>query len=283
MTVKNGSWKSGKVSYNNIVSKLDLDYFEKVVCYKALSDSTYLASIVDHIKPVFFKDKNISKVFTIISEFHEKRNKLPTITEVKSYLTTDELKDSFKALVTSFADIDKLNVVSPSVVTAGTKIYYYLKVQNNGPDTSIDALITDNLPTGITNAQYSLNLGNSWDTWTGTRLLSNFTVIPGVNHILIRGDLETSASGLLINSASISSAKTFDNNLGNNAAFVSSTVLGLADLVLTKEQLVAPITIGGPIDYRITVTNNGPSEATGVVITDRKSTRLNSSHAILDI
>lgn len=107
MTVKNGSWKSGKVSYNNIVSKLDLDYFEKVVCYKALSDSTYLASIVDHIKPVFFKDKNISKVFTIISEFHEKRNKLPTITEVKSYLTTDELKDSFKALVTSFADIDK--------------------------------------------------------------------------------------------------------------------------------------------------------------------------------
>jgi replicative DNA helicase len=99
--------KNGKVSYNKNVSKLDLDYFEKVLCYKALSDSTYLASIADHIKPVFFKDKNISKVFTIISEFHEKRSKLPTITEVKSYLTTDELKDSFKELVTSFSDIDK--------------------------------------------------------------------------------------------------------------------------------------------------------------------------------
>ena len=107
MRVKNGSWKSGKVSYNTSVSKLDLDYFEKVLCYKALSDSTYLASVVDYIKPAFFKDKNISKVFTIISEFHEKRSKLPTITEVKSYLTTDELKDSFKELVTSFTDIDK--------------------------------------------------------------------------------------------------------------------------------------------------------------------------------
>ena len=62
MTDKNGSWKSGKVSYNNIVSRLNLDYFEKVLCYKALFDSTYLALIVDHIKPTFFKDKSISSM-----------------------------------------------------------------------------------------------------------------------------------------------------------------------------------------------------------------------------
>ena len=71
MRVKNGSWKSGKVSYNNIVSKLDLDYFEKVLCYRALFDSVYLASIADYVKPVYFKDKHISSVFTIITEFYE--------------------------------------------------------------------------------------------------------------------------------------------------------------------------------------------------------------------
>lgn len=89
------------------MSDLNLEYFEKVLCYKALFDSTYLSTIVDHIKPTYFKDKNIASVFAIISEFNEKRGKLPTLTEVKTYLTTDELRSSFKQLVGSFSDIDK--------------------------------------------------------------------------------------------------------------------------------------------------------------------------------
>jgi len=89
------------------VSKLDLDYFERIVCYKALIDSTYLSSIVDYVKPAYFKDKSISNIFNIISAFYDKRSKLPTLTEVKAYLTTDELRESFKSLVESFKDIDK--------------------------------------------------------------------------------------------------------------------------------------------------------------------------------
>jgi len=89
------------------VSELNLDYFEKVLCYKALFDSTYLTTIVDHVKPTYFKDKNIASVFNIISEFSDRRGKLPTLTEVKTYLTTEELRNSFKQLVNSFSDIDK--------------------------------------------------------------------------------------------------------------------------------------------------------------------------------
>lgn len=89
------------------MSKLDLDYFERIVCFKALVDSTYLSSIVDYVKPAYFKDKSISNIFSIISEFYENRNKLPTLTEVKMYLTTDELRESFKSLVESFKEIDK--------------------------------------------------------------------------------------------------------------------------------------------------------------------------------
>jgi len=87
--------------------KIDFDFFEKIICYKSLSDSTYLSTIVDHIKPSYFKDKNIGKVFAIITAFNEKRGNPPTLTELKTYLTTDELRQSFKQLVTSFADIDK--------------------------------------------------------------------------------------------------------------------------------------------------------------------------------
>ncbi len=89
------------------MSKLDLDYFEKVLCYRALFDTTYLSSIVDYIKPSYFKDKGIAAIFDIITNFYERRNKLPTITEVKTYLNTEESKNSFIQLVNSFKDIDK--------------------------------------------------------------------------------------------------------------------------------------------------------------------------------
>lgn len=105
--VRNGSWKNGKVSYNTLVSELNFDYFEKVLCHRALFDSTYLSTIIDHVKPNYFKDKDIAKVFTVITAFYNKRNKLPTLTEVKTYLTTDDLRDSFKNLLNSIRDIDK--------------------------------------------------------------------------------------------------------------------------------------------------------------------------------
>tara|TARA_R110000787_G_scaffold286426_1_gene404825 strand:+ start:1235 stop:2542 length:1308 start_codon:yes stop_codon:yes gene_type:complete len=89
------------------VSKLDLDYFENVLIFKSLTDGTYLASIADFVQPDYFKNKAIASIFTIVKDFSEKRNKLPTVTEIKSYLVTDEQKSSFKELVKSFNDIDK--------------------------------------------------------------------------------------------------------------------------------------------------------------------------------
>jgi len=89
------------------VSKLDLDYFENILIFKSLTDSGYLASIADIVQPAYFKNKAIADVFSIIKDFSEKRNKLPTTTELKSYLVTDDQKDSFKDLVGSFSDIDK--------------------------------------------------------------------------------------------------------------------------------------------------------------------------------
>ena len=89
------------------MGKLNLDYFENVLMYNALTDSGYLSTIADIVQPEYFKSKDIANVFTIIKDFNDKRNELPTTTEIKQYLITDEQKDSFKRLVTSFAEIDK--------------------------------------------------------------------------------------------------------------------------------------------------------------------------------
>lgn len=90
--------------------KLDLDYFEVIIAYKSLTDSTYLASIVDYVNPKYFTNKDIRDIFSIISGFYVKRSASPTLAEIKSYLTTPELKTSFKAVVRLFEGVDsKLN------------------------------------------------------------------------------------------------------------------------------------------------------------------------------
>tara|TARA_R110000737_G_scaffold194465_2_gene215612 strand:+ start:902 stop:2209 length:1308 start_codon:yes stop_codon:yes gene_type:complete len=89
------------------VSKLNLDEYENIIIYKSLTDSGYLASIADIVKPEYFKNKSIASIFEIVKDFNEKRNKLPTITEIKTYLITDEQKEAFRQLAQSFSELDK--------------------------------------------------------------------------------------------------------------------------------------------------------------------------------
>jgi len=89
------------------MSKIDHDFFESVIVYRALKDETYLASIIDFIKPIYFKDSDIKVIFNIIKEYFQRRNACPTLTEIKSCLTTNELKDSYKRVVDKIKDIDK--------------------------------------------------------------------------------------------------------------------------------------------------------------------------------
>ena len=87
--------------------KIDNDFFENIIIYNTLVDEEYLASIVDFIKPEYFKDKDIKSIIEIITGFYEERNVCPTTTELKAYLTTDKLKASFTKVVKNFKDIDK--------------------------------------------------------------------------------------------------------------------------------------------------------------------------------
>ena len=89
------------------VGRLNLDYYEQVIIYKSLTNESYLTQIIDHIKPDYFNDKNIKTVFGLITNFYIKRQSIPTITELKSYLINDELKESFRSVVKNFPNIDK--------------------------------------------------------------------------------------------------------------------------------------------------------------------------------
>lgn len=87
--------------------RLNLDEFENIIVYKSLTDERYLSNIIEVIKPEYFKDKNIKAIFVIIKTFYTKTNTVPTITELKTYINNDEVKETFKTVLRTITNIDK--------------------------------------------------------------------------------------------------------------------------------------------------------------------------------
>ena len=87
---------------------LDNHLFEKMMIYNALTDHSYLESIIEHAKPSYFVDKNIKTVFEALSQYHSAYGKVPNITELKVHLTEPERRTALKNVALSFADIDKI-------------------------------------------------------------------------------------------------------------------------------------------------------------------------------
>jgi replicative DNA helicase len=89
------------------LDKIDLDHFEKIFCYKMITDEEYFAAIADVTDPAFFKDKHKKNIFLIIREYFYSRDTIPNLSELKNYLTTSELKESFKSILTEIQGLDK--------------------------------------------------------------------------------------------------------------------------------------------------------------------------------
>ena len=89
------------------MSKLDLDFYEQVIIYNILTNETYLASIVDNLAAKYFNNISIRSVIDIIKDFHTTRDAIPTLTEIKAYLTTEEAKDNFRSVVDMIKNFDQ--------------------------------------------------------------------------------------------------------------------------------------------------------------------------------
>ena len=82
------------------------------------------------------------------------------------------------------------------------------------------------------------------------------------------GLIAANATGLLVNTATVTApAGAVDGDTTNNTATSSVTLTPSADLQITKAGPATAVA-GTNVVYTITVTNAGPSDATGVTLTD---------------
>jgi len=87
-------------------SKLDFEYYEGVILLNALLNQEYLASIVEHLDPMFFNDKNIGTIFKSIASFFNERGVVPSLTEIKARLTSDIEKKAFNEVSAKLKQLD---------------------------------------------------------------------------------------------------------------------------------------------------------------------------------
>ena len=163
--------------------------------------------------------------------------------------------------VTPVADVG-IGKTGPAGVLANSNVVYTISVTNFGPSSASGVVVTDALPAGVTFVSASGNGINSGGVvnWTLGALtsgqISNVTV-----------SVKSPASGVVTNSATVTST-TADPNLTNNVTPpVITTVTPLADVGIGKAG-PAGVLANSNVVYTISVTNFGPSSASGVVVTD---------------
>jgi len=136
-------------------------------------------------------------------------------------------------------------------------------VDNAGPNGATGVAITDALPPGV-NFVASTPSQGTYDSGTGV-----WTVGALANGAAATLAITATVSlpGDITNTATISASDQFDPNSANNSGGV--TINGQsADLQIVKTVDDANPVRGDTVTFTITATNNGPSNATGIAITD---------------
>ena len=167
--------------------------------------------------------------------------------------------------VTPQTDLSIVKTGSPNPVIAGNNLTYTLTATNNGPSTATGVTISDPLPSGET---FVSSTGGTFNSGSDTLTDAVGTLAVGQSQtITVTVTVGASVTGTLTNTATVTSNQP-DPTPGNNTSTVVTTVTPQADLSITKAVSGTTVSPGGELGYGLVITNNGPSTATNVTVSD---------------
>jgi large repetitive protein len=143
-------------------------------------------------------------------------------------------------------------------------IKYAITVRNNGPDNATGIIVNDQLPSGLVFVSSDSTAYNpSTGVWQLGNLSNGLTRTLNVIARLADGALPTTIE----NTATITDSNQCDDDTANNTSTTLVTPQ-VIDLSVTKAVDQSTVTVGNNVTWTMTVTNSGPSAATGVQLRD---------------
>ena len=163
------------------------------------------------------------------------------------------------------ADVGITLTAAPSPVIVGDQLAYTIIATNFGPGAATNVTVTDALPAGVSILTVASGQGSS--TISGTTVTALLGTLPSGVSTAVRIVVVPDTVGALSNTAT-ATLDEIDPNPGNNTATIVTTVEAAADLSVAITSDPEPVLVGQNLTYVVSVTNNGPSLATGVSLTD---------------
>lgn len=163
-------------------------------------------------------------------------------------------------------DLSITKTASPSPVNAAQSMTYQLAAANNGPADASNVVVTDTLPSQVTFVSATPAQGSCSES-SGTVTCNLGTVTDGASVAISIVVTAPSSGQTITNTASITATEP-DGVPSNNSTSLDTTVVANADLAVTKTSSPPSVSLNEQITYSVVTTNNGPSSATNVVLSD---------------
>ncbi|MDH3362377.1 MAG: DUF11 domain-containing protein, partial [Gammaproteobacteria bacterium] len=160
---------------------------------------------------------------------------------------------------------------SADPVSISSAFEYPLTVTNNGPDDASNVTLIDTLPADVDWQSATPSQGgcvHSGEPLGGTVTCTLGTITNGENATVTIAVVAPNTTGVINNSATVS-ADEADPDASDNTAAEDTTIFDpSANLRVTQVEDYDPAGVNLPFVYTVTVTNQGPADATLVTLTD---------------
>lgn len=177
--------------------------------------------------------------------------------------------DSTTVIAVSDLGVSK---TGPAEAVAGETIAYDIRVTNAGPSDALGIRVADTPPVQLTAVEWTCTPTAGSVCPTGGSGAPDFTAtvrVGGELAVTVQGVIDPGYIGTMTNSVALTPevGATDPPPLDHDDSVVTD-VVARADVAVGKSTLTTPVVAGLPVEYAVSVTNNGPSDAPVVDIGD---------------
>ncbi|KJS53027.1 hypothetical protein VM98_27780 [Streptomyces rubellomurinus subsp. indigoferus] len=165
--------------------------------------------------------------------------------------------------------IAKALVTNP--VVPGQQIQWRVTVTNRGPSRARNVVVTDTLPALVDGPSMTSDADGSVCPISGGTATCPAVEIPAGGSVsyTVTGTLDSAATSTPVNVATVTGGPDPTATAHTAVASPTGSPSPQARLTVSKALLTDPVVPGQLIEWRISVTNNGPSQARNIVVSDR--------------